>query len=64
MADRLVEGEQALRFLHPLVRSAVYQDLALPVRQRWYLRAARMLDADGAALEEVTVHLLTPATAR
>lgn len=58
MAERLIEGEQALRFVHPLVRSAVYQDLASPVRQRWHQRAARMLDAEGAAQEEVTVHLL------
>ncbi len=59
MAERLIEGEQALRFVHPLVRSAVYQDLASPVRQRWHARAARMLEAEGARSEEVTVHLLT-----
>ncbi len=58
MAERLVEGERALRFVHPLVRSAVYQDLAPPLRQRWHERAARMLDAEGAAQEEVAVHLL------
>jgi DNA-binding CsgD family transcriptional regulator/tetratricopeptide (TPR) repeat protein len=58
MAERLVEGERALMFVHPLVRSAVYQDLAPPLRQRWHLRAARMLAADGAPPEEVTVHLL------
>ena len=39
MAERFIEGERALRFVHPLVRSAVYQDLAPPVRQRW--RSAR-----------------------
>ena len=48
MAERLVEGEQALRFVHPLVRSAVYQELAPPLRQRWHQRAARMLDGEGA----------------
>jgi DNA-binding CsgD family transcriptional regulator len=58
MAERLIEGDRALRFVHPLVRSAVYQDLAPPLRQRWHERAARMLDADGAPQEEVTVHLL------
>ena len=58
MAERLIEGDQALRFVHPLVRSVVYQDLAAPVRQRWHQRAARMLDAEGAPLQEVTVHLL------
>jgi hypothetical protein len=63
MAERLIEGEQALRFVHPLVRSVIYQDLAPPVRQRWHLRAARMLDAQDAPQEEVTVHLLAAATA-
>ncbi len=61
MAERLIQGEQAIEFVHPLVRSAVYQDLAAPVRQRWHARAARMLDAEGAAPEEVTVHLLASA---
>jgi predicted ATPase len=44
MAEGLVEGEEVPRFVHPLVRSAVYQDLAAPVRQRWHKRAARLLD--------------------
>jgi DNA-binding CsgD family transcriptional regulator len=63
MAEQLVEGENALAFVHPLVRSAVYEDLARPVRQRWHVRAARMLDDEGAAPEEVTVHLLASAPA-
>jgi len=58
MAEHLVEGEHALAFVHPLVRSVVYEDIAPPLRQRWHYRAARMLDDDGAAPEEVTVHLL------
>ena len=58
MAERLVEGEHVLQFVHPLVRSVVYEDIAPPVRQRWHYRAAHMLDGDGAAPEEVTVHLL------
>jgi DNA-binding CsgD family transcriptional regulator len=58
MAERLVEGDRALRFVHPLVRSAVYQELAPPLRQRWHQRAARMLDGEGARAEEVAVHLL------
>ena len=63
MAERLIEGERALGFVHPLVRSAVYEDLASPVRQRWHARAARMLDAESAPPEEVTVHLLASAAA-
>jgi DNA-binding CsgD family transcriptional regulator len=62
MAERLIDGDRALRFVHPLVRSAVYHDLAPPIRQRWHERAARMLDADGAPQEEVTVHLLEAGT--
>ena len=58
MAERLIEGEHALSFVHPLVRSAVYQDFAPPLRQRWHARAARMLAAEQARQEEVTVHLL------
>lgn len=61
MAEHLVEGERSLRFLHPLVRSAVYQDLASPVRQQWHKQAARLLVAEGAASAEVTVHLLAAA---
>ena len=61
MAERLLEGEQFLRFVHPLVRSAVYSDLTPPVRQRWHKRAARLLDEQGAPPEEVTVHLLAAA---
>ncbi len=58
MAEGLVEGEEAPRFVHPLIRSAVYQDLGAPVRQRWHKRAARLLDEQGAAEEQVTVHLI------
>jgi DNA-binding CsgD family transcriptional regulator len=61
MAEDLIEGDHALGFVHPLVRSAVYEDLAAPIRQRWHARAARMLDREGAAPEEVTVHLLAAA---
>ena len=61
MAEQLVEGERYLRYVHPLVRSAVYQDIAPPVRQQWHKRAARLLAAEGAASAEVTVHLLASA---
>ena len=61
MAEGLVEGEEVPRFVHPLVRSAVYQDLAAPVRQRWHKRAARLLDEQDAAAEQVTVHLMAAA---
>ena len=58
MSDRLVEGEQTLAFVHPLVRSAVYHDMAPPVRQGLHLGAARMLAAEGCPPQDVAVHLL------
>ena len=58
MSDRLVEGEQTLAFVHPLVRSAVYQDMAPPIRQGLHLGAARMLAAEGCPSQDVAVHLL------
>ena len=63
MAERLIEGERELRFVHPLVRSAVYEDLAPPLRQSWHKRAARMLDEEDAASEVLAVHLLAATAA-
>ena len=61
MAESLVEGDRQLRFVHPLVRSAVYTDLAAPVRQHWHKRAARLLVGEGANAAEATTHLLAAA---
>lgn len=61
MAEHLVEGDRQLRFVYPLVRSAVYQDQAPPVRQQWHKRAARLLAAEGAPPAEMTAHLLASA---
>lgn len=58
MEEGILEGERTLRFVHPLVRSAVYQDLAPPVRRRWHKETALLLDAEDAEPSEVTVHLL------
>ena len=61
MAEQLVEGDRQLRFVYPLVRSAIYQDQAPPVRQQWHKRAARLLAAEGASPAEMTAHLLASA---
>ncbi len=53
-----VEGQDVLAFVHPLVRSAVYQDMAPPIRQRLHEQAARMLAAQRQPLQDVAVHLL------
>jgi DNA-binding CsgD family transcriptional regulator/tetratricopeptide (TPR) repeat protein len=58
MAERLVEGQDVLTFVHPLVRSAVQQDMAAPVRQHLHEQAARLLSAQRQPLQAVAVHLL------
>ncbi|MGZ4343277.1 MAG: ATP-binding protein [Solirubrobacteraceae bacterium] len=56
-AGILIEAD-ALAFVHPLVRAAVYGDLAGPERSRWHRRAARMLDEDRAGLDHVAAQLM------
>jgi DNA-binding CsgD family transcriptional regulator len=62
-ADMLINASifasrRPLHFMHPLVRSAVYENLSLGSRARAHERAARMLAADGASTERVAAHLL------
>jgi predicted ATPase len=47
-----------IRFVHPLVRAAVYEGLAEPARLEGHSRAARLLADSGAAPERVAAHLL------
>lgn len=47
----------ALAFVHALVRDAIYLDLPVPVRERWHLRAARVLEGAGASAERVSSQL-------
>ncbi len=51
VADRLA-------FIHPLVQTAVYEDIPPSERALAHLRAARMLDADGVT-DRVAPHLLS-----
>jgi DNA-binding NarL/FixJ family response regulator len=45
-------------FAHPLVREAVLTDMGETVRRATNLRAARLLDGDGADLDTIAAHLL------
>ena len=47
-----------IAFTHPIVRSAVYQELPEGRRALAHARAAAMLAADGYAAQEVALHLL------
>jgi DNA-binding CsgD family transcriptional regulator len=56
-ADILARG-RPLAFAHPLVRTAVYADLAPGNKARAHHRAAEILRADGATVEELAPHLV------
>ncbi len=53
----LLEREP-LRFVHPLIRQAVSQDIPASVRGSRHLDAARLLYAEGFGAEHVAAHLL------
>jgi predicted ATPase len=55
--DLLAHG-RPMRLVHPLVRSAVYEQLAPGARTRAHARAARLLTREGAQPEQVAVQLL------
>jgi DNA-binding CsgD family transcriptional regulator len=57
-AGLLEAGRPPLRFAHPLLRNAVYADLAGAEREALHRRAAKQLLAAGAEPERVGVHLL------
>jgi DNA-binding CsgD family transcriptional regulator len=67
-ADDLVRADifasvERLGFVHPIVRAALYEDLAPGERQERHAAAAEALAQEGASPERVTAHLLlTPAT--
>ena len=62
-ADDLVRADIFVRqtrlgFVHPIVRAALYEDLAPGERQARHAAAAEALTATGASPERVTAHLL------
>ncbi|MGN6173300.1 MAG: ATP-binding protein [Streptosporangiaceae bacterium] len=59
-ADIFVPAER-LGFVHPIVRAALYEDLAPGERQARHAAAAEALAAEGASAERLTAHLLLTA---
>ena len=47
-----------LEFIHPVVRTTIYEELAPGRRAAGHMRAARLLAADGASDGAVAPHLL------
>lgn len=62
--SEILADNRPLRFVHPLVRDAVYQDVSPGERALRHERAARILHERGAPAERVAAHLLlSPARA-
>ena len=54
----ILEARLPLRFVHPLVRNAIYSDVPAAERDRAHRAAADLLAAEGVAPERVALHLL------
>jgi DNA-binding NarL/FixJ family response regulator len=54
----ILAAQDGLRFAHPIVRNAVYGDLAPDERDRLHRHAARLLEDAGAAPERIAAQLL------
>ncbi len=54
----ILADDRPLRFVHPLVRDAVYQDVSPGERALRHERAARILHERGAPAERIAAHLL------
>ncbi len=57
-AGRILADTRTLRFAHPIIRSAVHEQLSAAARSAGHNRAARMLATEDAASERVAAHLL------
>lgn len=55
---RVVHAGQPLEFVHPIVRAAIYDELAPGERSNLHRLAARLLTAEGAELDAVASQLL------
>lgn len=59
----ILAPEDPPRFVHPIVRNAVYGELGHDRRERLHARAAELLERERAPLERVAAHLLKSAPA-
>jgi len=61
-AGVLGDAGEKLSFRHPLIRSALYDEIAAPVRSAWHRDAARALAQAGAPVDRVAGQLLQAVT--
>ena len=60
-AASILVADSRLAFVHPLLRTAVYEDIPAAERAGAHSRAAELLARQGAGAEEVAAHLLSSA---
>jgi DNA-binding CsgD family transcriptional regulator len=58
VAREVLQEDEIPRFTHPVVRSAVEARLSSGQRDAWHRAAARLLDREGAGIDEVGKHLM------
>ncbi len=59
LADQaILARDRELRFAHPIIRNAVYADIAASERDRLHRRAARLLEGANAPAERIAAQLL------
>jgi DNA-binding CsgD family transcriptional regulator len=58
VAADLIRSGHALEFRHPIVRTAIYDEIAPGVRATVHRRVAALLTEEGAAVDTVAAHLL------
>jgi len=58
IAMRMLRPGLPLEFVHPIVRTAVYEELPRAWRSAAHLGAARLLEDEGASVDAVVAHLL------
>jgi DNA-binding CsgD family transcriptional regulator len=57
-AGVLAESGNGLRFRHPMIRAALYEEIPAPVRAAWHREAGRALAEAGASADRVARQLL------
>ena len=54
----VIESGGSVRFVHPILRAAIYEDLSPAERERLHCAASKILEERGAPVEQVAAHVM------